>query len=150
MVKVVKSTRLNPHCLSALSFCINFLCLLFVVWQSLQCTTKYLQKPQGTEVSTQKAANFPYPAITICGRFQWNKRFSGFNKTYLENVCGIRWVFLPRLNSNLTRQETRGVRAAEKESAWAAWAGKPKCRSTCIKINFETNFQKSQTTNLYM
>ena len=98
MAKVVKSTRLNPHCLSALSFCINFLCLLFVVWQSLQCTTKYLQKPQGTEVSTQKAANFPYPAITICGRFQWNKRFSGFNKTYLENVCGIRWVFLSTKN----------------------------------------------------
>ena len=90
MAKALNSTRLNPNCLGALSFCTNFLCLLFVVWQSFQCTIKYLQKPKGTEVSTQKAANFPYPAITICGQFQWNKRFSGFNKTYLENVCGIR------------------------------------------------------------
>ena len=89
MAKSLSLTRLNSNCLGALSFCTNFLCLLFVVWQSLQCTIKYLQKPKGTEVSTQKAANFPYPAITICGQFQWNKRFSGFNKTYLENVCGI-------------------------------------------------------------
>ena len=32
----------------------------------------------------------------------------------------------------LTMQETQGVRAAEKESAWAARAGKPTYRSTCI------------------
>ena len=49
-----------------------------------------------------------------------------------------------------TSIRSRGVRVAGNESAWAARAGKSTCRSTCIKINFETNFQKSQTTNLYM
>ena len=31
--------------------------------------------------------------------------------------------------------QSRGVRVAENESAWAAQVGKPTCRSTCIKIS---------------
>ena len=62
MAKALNPTRLNPNCLGALSFCTNFLCLLFVVWQSLQCTIKYLQKPKGTEVST--LAHFLFNKIT--------------------------------------------------------------------------------------
>ena len=49
-----------------------------------------------------------------------------------------------------TRQETRGVRAAEKESAWAAWAGKPTCRSTCINLLFGFFENLSQNLFLYM
>ena len=74
--------------------------------------------------------------LETCVHFDfWNKNFFEFFKGFHLVRGSIR---------------IRGVQAAGKELAWAARAGNPTCRSTCIKINFETNFQKSQTTNLYM
>ena len=46
--------------LSFSSFCITSLCLVFVIWKSSKCLSKFFDKPQVTEVSVQKAANFPF------------------------------------------------------------------------------------------
>ena len=88
---MVNFTALKQIILTIISFCVNTSCLTFVVWQGIQCFTKYLDKPQGTKISEQKVANVPFPAITICGLFpnDWYGD-SAFNITYLKNVCGIR------------------------------------------------------------
>ena len=74
------------------SYWINGSCLGFVIWQTIQCMTKYIQKPQGTTVSMKKSANLSFPAISVCGSFgkRWNGKDMGLNETYLQNVCGIR------------------------------------------------------------
>ena len=76
----------------SLSFWFNGFCLGFVIWQTMKCMTKYIDKPKGTEISMKKSANLPFPAITVCGSFgKYNYGMDlGFNETYLENVCGIR------------------------------------------------------------
>ena len=70
---------------------INVSCLSFAIWQTIQCLTKYVQKPQGTTVSMKKSANLSFPAISVCGSFgKFYGQDIGFNETYLQNVCGIR------------------------------------------------------------
>ena len=70
---------------------INVSCLGFVIWQTIQCMTKYIQKPQGTTVSMKKSTNLSFPAISVCGSFgKVDGQDIGFNETYLQNVCGIR------------------------------------------------------------
>ena len=67
-------------------FLINGVCLSFVIYQTINCTTKYIGKPQVTIVSLKESHELPSsPAITICpfgGRNNWNK-------SYLEDICGI-------------------------------------------------------------
>ena len=49
----------------------------------------------------KKSANVSFPAITVCGSYGKDEDGlgMGFNKTYLENVCGIRWlIFSPFKN----------------------------------------------------
>ena len=77
--------------LSFSSFCITSLCLAFVIWKSSKCFNKFFNKPQVTAVSVQKAANFPFPAITICSVFGDLGKYQKFNVTYLEDVCGFRY-----------------------------------------------------------
>ena len=71
---------------------INLSCLGFVIWQIIQCMTKYIQKPQGTSISMKKSASLSFPAISVCGLFgkDEDKDDMGLNETYLQNVCGIR------------------------------------------------------------
>ena len=78
--------------LTSLSFWINGFCLGFVIWQTIQCMTKYIEKPKGTEISMKQSASVPFPVITVCGSYGKDEDGlgMGFNKTYLENVCGIR------------------------------------------------------------
>ena len=54
-----------------------------LVWQCIQCVTKFVEKPQGTTVIMQLSKNVSFPVITICGLFP-------FNKSYLEEICRIR------------------------------------------------------------
>ena len=66
------------------SYWINGACLAFVIWQTIQCIAKYIDKPQGTAISMKKSANLPFPDVTICGKEM------RLNETYLQNVCGLR------------------------------------------------------------
>ena len=61
----------------------------FVIWQTMKCMTKYIDKPKGTEISMKKSANMAFPAITVCGSFGKNEHGKmGLNETYIKNVCG--------------------------------------------------------------
>ena len=75
----------------SLSYWINGFCLGFVIWQTIKCMTKYIEKPKGTEISIKQSANLSFPAITVCGSFGEEFGFEGFNKTYLQTVCEIRY-----------------------------------------------------------
>ena len=81
---------------TTLKFSVNGLCLAFVIWQTIQCMTRYVQKPQGTIVTMEKSSNVPFPSITVCGSFTeklmggWTKR--SLNKTYLKEVCDLRYT----------------------------------------------------------
>ena len=70
-----------------LLYVVNGSCLGFVIWQTISCMTKYIDKPQVTIVSLNEKPELPTsPAITICPKFGgWDR----FNKTYLEDICGI-------------------------------------------------------------
>ena len=80
-----------------LFYSINGICLAFVLWQSIKCMTRYIQKPKGTTVSMAKSSQvMPFPAITVCGTFELdnsNKILGGqkprFNTTYVYDVCGL-------------------------------------------------------------
>ncbi len=70
-----------------LLYVVNGSCLGFVIWQTISCMTKYIEKPQVTIVSLKEKSELPSsPAITICPKFEQGYKF---NKTYLEDICGI-------------------------------------------------------------
>ena len=70
-----------------LLYVVNGLCLGFVIWQTMSCTTKYIDKPQVTIVSLKQKPDLPFsPAITICPKFGGLIKF---NTSYLEDTCGI-------------------------------------------------------------
>ena len=85
----------------SLSYWINGFCLGFVIWQTIKCMTKYIEKPKGTEISMKQSANLSFPAITVCGSFGTVEYEYGMdmilNGTYLQNVCGIRYNSAPLL-----------------------------------------------------
>ena len=78
-----------------LLYFVNGMCLAFVTWQTIQCFTKYLQKPQVTIVSMKESAELlHFPAITVCGSFgtyvnEYENLEMGFNPKYLKDNCGI-------------------------------------------------------------
>ena len=75
----------------SLSYWMNGFCLGFVIWQTIKCMTKYIEKPQGTAISMKKSTDLAFPAITVCGSFGNDYGMPlGFNETYLQTVCGIR------------------------------------------------------------
>ena len=76
----------------SLSYWFNGVCLGFVIWQTMKCMTRYIEKPKGTEISMKKSANLPFPDVTICGSFGKDEDGDemGLNETYLQNVCGLR------------------------------------------------------------
>ena len=75
----------------SLSHLFNGFCLGFVIWQTMKCMTKYIERPIGTAISIKKSTDLAFPAITVCGSFGLAYGFDlGFNETYLQNVCGIR------------------------------------------------------------
>ena len=79
--------------LISLSYWINGLCMGFVIWQTIKCITRYIEKPKGTEISMKESADLPFPAITVCGSFGKDEKHEmhmGLNETYLQNVCGLR------------------------------------------------------------
>ena len=65
---------------------VNGACLSFVIYQTVNCTTKYINKHQVTIVSLKESHELPSsPEITICP-FGFN---NNWNKSYLEDICGI-------------------------------------------------------------
>ena len=91
-MKVCNRNKFKKFFKTFVLYGINVSCLVFVIWQTIQCVTKYIQKPQGTAVSMKKSANLSFPAISVCGSFG---KYSlgndmGLNETYLQSVCGIR------------------------------------------------------------
>ena len=79
--------RINQS-LSVILLCIvNGSCLGFVIYQTINCAAKYIEKPQVTKVSLKESDELPSsPAITICPKFGGTY---SYNKTYLEDICGI-------------------------------------------------------------
>ena len=74
--------------------CINVSCLVFVIWQSVQCIQHYVDAPIGVTLNLKKTADLPFPDITVCGSFGKEKLlFVGlgktlyFNQTYLKENC---------------------------------------------------------------
>ena len=89
--KMFHSNKIKDIIRALLKYLVNGLCLGFVTWQIIKCTTKYIVKPQGTDVHQKKASELPFPAITICGDFgedSFNDYYKGFNTTYLRDTCG--------------------------------------------------------------
>ena len=77
----------------SISYWINGFCLAFVIWQTIKCMTKYIEKPKATEISLKQSANVSFPVINVCGSYGKNEEYGYniiFNETYLQNVCGIR------------------------------------------------------------
>ena len=72
---------------------VNGSCFGFVIWQTISCTQKYINKPQMTKVSLKDSSELPSsPDITICGSFgsPGEDDEIRFNKTHLEDICGIK------------------------------------------------------------
>ena len=91
-MKIRNRNKFKKSFRKLISYLITGSCLGLVIWQTIQCMTKYIQKSQGTTVSMKKSANLSFPAITICGSFgkDTDGNDMGLNETYLQNVCGIR------------------------------------------------------------
>ena len=97
-MRVFHSRKIKNFIRAFLKYLVNGLCLGFVIWQIIKCTTKYIEKPQGTDVQQKKAFELPLPAITICGDFgedsfhgsgvDRRSFYPGFNNTYLLDTCG--------------------------------------------------------------
>ena len=87
----VPSKKMKKAICTVLLCCVNGLCLGFVVWQTIKCTTKYIHKPQVTVVSLKDSVDLPFPAITICGSFGKDEHGVelGYNETHLKDVCGF-------------------------------------------------------------
>ena len=105
-MQVFNQNKLKNIFRTFIAYWINGLCLCFVIWHTFKCTTKYIEKPKGTEISMKESANLSFPAITVCGSFGKDEEGfdMGFNETYLQNVCGIRYnkatlIFSPFKNS---------------------------------------------------
>ena len=90
MMRVFHSSKINDFISTLLKYWVNGLCLGFVIWQIIKCATKYIEKPQGTDVRQKKASEPPFPTITVCGDFGEDSRGwgFGFNNTYLHDICG--------------------------------------------------------------
>ena len=81
----MKNLRIRKETLlSILSFAINLSCFVFVMWQIVNCATRYFQKPKGTTMSYEKTTDLPFPAITVCGPHD-----SIYNEKGLKK-CGVR------------------------------------------------------------
>ena len=87
---MVEHNQIKQVIFAVLSFCTNTLCLFYVIYQSIQCITKYVEGPQGTKLSLKTSANVPFPSITICGKFRKDKYDYFFNESHLQDVCDIR------------------------------------------------------------
>ena len=92
--KMHHPNRIKRAFCSILLCCVHGLCLGFVVWQTIKCTTKYLRKTQVTIVSLKDSVELPFPALTICGTFgkDYDNHEMRFNATYLQNVCDLRCI----------------------------------------------------------
>ena len=91
-MKVSNGNIFKNSCQKFKSYLITGSCLGFVIWQTIQCMTKYIQRPQGTTISMKKSSNVSFPTITICGSLERKNLVEndlGLNETYLKDVCGI-------------------------------------------------------------
>ena len=62
-------------------------CLGIVIWQCSKCLTKFLSKPQGTQLSVVNSAGNMFPSVTFCP-YPDPKEDTKYNSTILSN-CGI-------------------------------------------------------------
>ena len=93
-MKVSKGNNFKKSYQKFRSFLIFGSCLGFAIWQTIQCMTKYIQRPQGTTISMKKSANVSFPTISICGSFERKNLVEndlGLNEAYLKDVCRIRY-----------------------------------------------------------
>ena len=61
-------------------------CCLTLTWQLSKCCMRFLEKPQGTQISVISSAGKTFPSITVCSDMHNNT--SVLNSTFLSN-CGI-------------------------------------------------------------
>ena len=71
-----------------------FTCLGIVTWQCWRCCTKFISKPQGTQLSIVNSAGNMFPSVTVCPYPdpKEDKEYGSpvYNSTILSN-CGINW-----------------------------------------------------------
>ena len=86
-----KMTKLNK----SLHFFIFSLCLVFTIYQSINCVNKYLDVPESTSkrlLNLHEIEASEFPAITLCSRNdsagKSMKLYSGFSEEKLKE-CGI-------------------------------------------------------------
>ena len=92
-MKVRNRNKFKKSFKEFISYLITGSCLGFVIWQTIQCMTKYIQRPQGTTITMKKSANVSFPTISICGSFERKNLVEndvGLNEAYLKDVCGFR------------------------------------------------------------
>ena len=90
-MQIYKPNKIKRIFRTILLFLVNAVCLSFVIYQTINCTIKYINKPQVTIVSLKESHELPSsPAITICPFGGPNTLDMGiWNKSYLEDICGI-------------------------------------------------------------
>ena len=75
---------------------ISLTCYAFVLWQTVQCIGKYVEKPQGTKLSLHHTSQIhQFPAITICDG-SGGSRSESYDTDHLKK-CGLRYSILFRV-----------------------------------------------------
>ena len=70
-------------------YLVFFTCFGIVTWQCWRCCTKFISKPQGTQLLIVNSAGNMFPSVTVCP--SEDKEYgSPVNSTILSN-CGIKW-----------------------------------------------------------
>ena len=70
-------------------YLVFFTCFGIVSWQCWRCCTKFISKPQGTQLLIVNSAGNMFPSVTVCP--SEDKEYeSPVNSTILSN-CGIKW-----------------------------------------------------------
>ena len=57
---------------------INLFCMLFVIYQSIQCISRYIEMPQGTKVFVSSSDKEPFPTFTLCPGYRSNSAKEDF------------------------------------------------------------------------
>ena len=76
-------------------YLVFFTCFGIVTWQCWRCCTKFISKPQGTQLSIVNSAGNMFPSVTVCPYPEptEDKEYGSpvYNLTILSD-CGIQWV----------------------------------------------------------
>ena len=88
---------LQVKCISIellLRYLVFFTCFGIVSWQCWRCCTKFISKPQGTQLSIVNSAGNMFPSVTVCPYPEATEDEEYGSPLYNSNIlsnCGINW-----------------------------------------------------------